>query len=104
MIKQKKIKIGINGFGRIVRTIFRVALLRDYFDVVAINDLNDSLESLAYLIKYDTIHGTLGQEVTVEDNSIFEKTSLDIENPLPIGGPNRTNATNIPVLYRDTFY
>lgn len=73
MIKQKKIKIGINGFGRIGRTIFRVALLRDYFDVVAINDLNDSLESLAYLIKYDTIHGTLGQEVTVEDNSIICK-------------------------------
>jgi len=68
---QRKVKIGINGFGRIGRAIFRVALSKKYFDVVTINDLNDSLESLAYLTKYDSLHGTLKQEVKIEDGSVI---------------------------------
>jgi len=70
---QRKVKIGINGFGRIGRTIFRVASLKDYFDIVAINDLNDSIESLAYLLKYDSIHGNINQTIRIEDGNIIFK-------------------------------
>jgi glyceraldehyde 3-phosphate dehydrogenase len=50
------IKVGINGFGRIGRLVFRVMMAREDFEVVAVNDLADAA-SLAYLLKYDTVHG-----------------------------------------------
>jgi len=60
----KKIRIGINGFGRIGRTVFR-SLLKDArgIEVVAINDLGDP-EALAHLLEFDSIHGVLEREVT----------------------------------------
>jgi len=64
-----KPKIAINGFGRIGRTILRIAKLRDHFDVVAVNDLA-SADQLAYAFKYDTIHGVFPGEVTVEGERI----------------------------------
>ncbi|MBT8210410.1 MAG: type I glyceraldehyde-3-phosphate dehydrogenase, partial [Eudoraea sp.] len=51
-----KIKIGINGFGRIGRLVFRASFDRDNIEVVAINDLLD-VDHLAYLLKYDSVHG-----------------------------------------------
>lgn len=51
-------RIAINGFGRIGRTIMRIAKQRQHYDVVAINDLA-SPEQLAYAFKYDSIHGPL---------------------------------------------
>jgi glyceraldehyde 3-phosphate dehydrogenase len=51
----KKIRVGINGFGRIGRAFFKVALLRDDMEVVAINDLGD-VKNLAYLLQYDTVY------------------------------------------------
>ena len=51
-----KIKIGINGFGRIGRMVLRASLERDDVDVVAINDLLN-IDHLAYLLKYDSVHG-----------------------------------------------
>ena len=50
------IKVGINGFGRIGRNVFRVMSQRKEIDVVAINDLADS-KALAHLLRYDTVHG-----------------------------------------------
>ena len=50
------LKLGINGFGRIGRIVFRATVKRDDVDVVAINDLLD-VEHLAYLLKYDSVHG-----------------------------------------------
>ena len=64
-----KPKIAINGFGRIGRTILRIAKLRDHFDVVAVNDLA-SADQLAYAFKYDTIHGVFPGEVSVEGERI----------------------------------
>ncbi|MGB0407334.1 MAG: type I glyceraldehyde-3-phosphate dehydrogenase [Pseudomonadales bacterium] len=64
-----KPKIAINGFGRIGRTILRIAKLRDHFDVVAVNDLA-SADQLAYAFKYDTIHGVFPGEVSVEGEHI----------------------------------
>lgn len=62
-------KIGINGFGRIGRNVFRVALAREDVEVVAINDLGD-LDALAHLLEYDTIHGHLDADIRVEDRCL----------------------------------
>ncbi|KHF41222.1 type I glyceraldehyde-3-phosphate dehydrogenase [Halalkalibacter okhensis] len=62
-------KIGINGFGRIGRNVFRAALNNPNVEVVAINDLTDA-NMLAHLLKYDTVHGNLKEEITVNGNSL----------------------------------
>ncbi|MFC0559359.1 type I glyceraldehyde-3-phosphate dehydrogenase [Halalkalibacter alkalisediminis] len=62
-------KIGINGFGRIGRNVFRAALNNPAVEVVAINDLTDA-NMLAHLLKYDTVHGNLDAEVSVNGNSL----------------------------------
>ncbi len=63
------IKIGINGFGRIGRLILRAAINHPEVEVVAINDLTDSV-TMAHLLSYDSVHGKLGVEVTAKDDSI----------------------------------
>ncbi|WP_026672297.1 type I glyceraldehyde-3-phosphate dehydrogenase [Alkalihalobacterium bogoriense] len=62
-------KIGINGFGRIGRVVFRAALKNPNVEVVAINDLTDA-NMLAHLLKYDSVHGKLDAEVSVNGDSI----------------------------------
>ena len=59
------VKVGINGFGRIGRNVFRAALGNSNVEIVAINDLTDA-NMLAHLLKYDTVHGTLQEDVTVD--------------------------------------
>lgn len=59
------VKVGINGFGRIGRNVFRAALRNSNVEIVAINDLTDA-NMLAHLLKYDSIHGTLQEDVTVD--------------------------------------
>lgn len=63
------IKIGINGFGRIGRNVFRQALANSEAEVVAINDLTDA-NMLAHLLKYDSVHGTLDAEVSVNGTNL----------------------------------
>ncbi|PGT82124.1 MULTISPECIES: type I glyceraldehyde-3-phosphate dehydrogenase [Bacillaceae] len=63
------VKIGINGFGRIGRNVFRAALKNPNVDVVAVNDLTDA-NMLAHLLKYDTVHGKLDAEVSVDGNNL----------------------------------
>ena len=58
------IKVGINGFGRIGRALFRINELNPLFEVVAINDVDPNVENHAYLLKYDTIYGKYEGEVT----------------------------------------
>lgn len=62
-------KIGINGFGRIGRNVFRAAMSKPEFDVVAVNDLTDAA-TLAHLLKYDSVHGVFDAEVTVDGDCI----------------------------------
>jgi glyceraldehyde 3-phosphate dehydrogenase len=62
-------RIGINGFGRIGRMAFRAALRRDDVAVVAVNDLLE-LPQLAYLLRYDSVHGQLGRPVTIDGSSL----------------------------------
>lgn len=63
------IKVGINGFGRIGRLVFRAMTERDNIEVVGINDLIDA-EYMAYMLKYDSVHGTFKGEVSVQGNNL----------------------------------
>ena len=65
----KKIKIGINGFGRIGRLVFRAAQTRDDIVVVGINDLID-VDYMAYMLKYDSMHGRFDGTVKVKDGML----------------------------------
>jgi glyceraldehyde 3-phosphate dehydrogenase len=64
------IQVGINGFGRIGRSVFRIISNRDDIEVVAINDLFDN-EQLAYLLKYDTVMGVFRKEVRAESDALY---------------------------------
>ena len=63
------IKLGINGFGRIGRLVFRAAMNRSDVEVVAINDLTDAA-TMAHLLAYDSVHGKLPVAVTGKDGAI----------------------------------
>lgn len=63
------VKVGINGFGRIGRNVFRVLLADDNIEVVAINDLTDA-GTLAHLLKYDSVHGICAAEIEAKEHSI----------------------------------
>ena len=70
MAGKKTIGVGINGFGRIGRSIFKQFLEREEFRVAGINDLAN-LEDLAYLLKYDSVHGWYPKKVAGEDGAIL---------------------------------
>ena len=63
------IKIGINGFGRIGRNFLRCSMADSDLEIVAVNDITDAA-TLAHLLKYDSVHGTLKEDVTVDGDSI----------------------------------
>lgn len=65
-----KVKLGINGFGRIGRIVFRESFNRDNIEVVAINDLLD-VDHLAYLLKYDSVHGRFNGKVEVKEGQLY---------------------------------
>lgn len=66
----KNIKVAINGFGRIGRSLFRLLLEQDQIEVVAINDLADA-RTLSHLLKYDSIHGVLKRNVSYSNKGIL---------------------------------
>ncbi|MFD1067739.1 type I glyceraldehyde-3-phosphate dehydrogenase [Oceanobacillus locisalsi] len=82
------VKVGINGFGRIGRNVFRQALNNDQVEIVAINDLTDA-NMLAHLLKYDSNHGKLEDEVSVNGSNIVvngkEITVLSEKDPANLG-------------------
>ncbi|MCK4509114.1 MAG: type I glyceraldehyde-3-phosphate dehydrogenase, partial [Desulfuromonadales bacterium] len=63
------VKVAINGFGRIGRNVLRAAQNNAEFEIVAINDLT-SPETLAHLLKYDSIHGIFAEDVSAADDTI----------------------------------
>jgi glyceraldehyde 3-phosphate dehydrogenase len=72
------VKIGINGFGRIGRNVFRAALKNSEVEVVAVNDLTDA-NMLAHLLKYDSIHGKLAADVKVDgDNLVVDGVTIKV--------------------------
>ena len=82
------LKIGINGFGRIGRMVFRLAMQKSDVEIVAINDLLD-VKHLAYLLKYDSVHGLFKEEINVENDFLIvggKKIRITSEsNPEKIG-------------------
>lgn len=77
-------KVAINGFGRIGRNAFKIALNRDDIEIVALNDLTDN-KSLAHLLKYDSTYGIYDHDVKYDDNGIIVDGKnfkvLSIKNP-----------------------
>ena len=82
------IRIGINGFGRIGRLVFRAAIKQDDITIVGINDLLD-VNHLAYLLKYDSVHGNFEGSIKVEQNDLVvdgKKIKISAErDPSAIG-------------------
>ena len=82
------IRIGINGFGRIGRLVFRAAMKQDDVVIVGINDLLD-VNHLAYLLKYDSVHGNYQGTIKVEQNDLVvdgKKIKISAErDPSAIG-------------------
>lgn len=68
-MKNNKIKVAINGFGRIGRAFLKIAWERPEIEIVAVNDLG-SIESLAYLLKYDTVYRTWGHDVKISGTDL----------------------------------
>ncbi len=64
------LKIGINGFGRIGRMVLRLAIQQDDLEIVGINDLLD-INHLAYLLKYDSVHGNFNGNISVDSNYLI---------------------------------
>ncbi|HPX80160.1 MAG TPA: type I glyceraldehyde-3-phosphate dehydrogenase, partial [Bacteroidales bacterium] len=64
-----KIKVGINGFGRIGRLVFRAAQTRDNIEIVGINDLID-VDYMAYMLRYDSVHGKFDGTVEVQGGKL----------------------------------
>jgi len=86
------IKIGINGFGRIGRNVYRAALaskgMGKDFEIVAVNDIAP-IDSLAYMLKYDSVYGKLDRDITIEGSAIcagdamFEVTQVKDPGEIP---------------------
>ncbi|EPE37637.1 glyceraldehyde-3-phosphate dehydrogenase [Candidatus Photodesmus katoptron] len=95
------IKVGINGFGRIGRFVFRAAQNRNDIEIVGINDLID-LEYIAYILKYDSTHGRFNGTVEIKDDElIINGKSIRVtseSNPKKI----KWNAINVDVVVEAT--
>ena len=83
-----KIKVAINGFGRIGRTFFKTVHQHDDIEVVAINDLADS-KTLAHLLKYDSIHGVFQESISATPDHI-----LVGERAIPLSNAKTPEACN----------
>src|SRR5690625_5991609 len=82
------VKVGINGFGRIYKNIFKKAIDNEEIEIIAINDLTDT-DMLEHLLKYDSVHGTLNAEVEVVNNNIIiDGKTIEVSR--------ETNPENIP--------
>ena len=86
----RKLKVAINGFGRIGRVLERVNLKHKIFDLVAINDINADIKNLAYLLKYDSTYGRSSDTIEVISNNVIEI------NGQPVKVYNHKNIEDVP--------
>ena len=84
------INVGINGFGRIGRAIYRINLKQNAFKVVLINDINPSVDNLAYMLKYDSTYGVLDLDVKNSNGS------LQINNNEPVKIYHKQSIAEVP--------
>jgi glyceraldehyde 3-phosphate dehydrogenase len=84
------IKVGVNGFGRIGRLVFRASLDHPEVEVVAVNDPFVDVPALVYLLKYDTVHGQLKADVKIEGDNAFSVNGKKVHVFAEM------NASNIP--------
>ena len=100
------IKIGINGFGRIGRMVFRASLNHPDVTVVGINDLMDT-ETMSHLLTYDSVHGNINRAITAEENAIVVDgnpvaiTSIKDPAQIPWGDYGATIVAECTGLFRD---
>ena len=82
------VKVGINGFGRIGRLVFRAALTKPEIEIVGINDPFIDPDYMVYMLKYDTVHGKFDGEVSAKDGKLVvngkEITVFDCMDPKDI--------------------
>jgi len=101
------VKIGINGFGRIGRMVFRAAQNHPDVTVVAINDLMDT-ETMGHLLTYDSVHGTIDRTITTKENAIVVDgspvTITSIKDPaqIPWADHGATIVAECTGLFRDS--
>jgi len=81
----KRLKIGLNGFGRIGRAFTRIALSQNQFDIVAINTRKTSVEMMAYLLQYDSVYRRFNKNVLSSDSNLLinDKVIATTQNPQP---------------------
>ena len=113
-MSKRAIRVFINGFGRIGRAAARIILEDASFELVGINDIC-SYAQMAYLLKYDSVYGTLPYEVSIEDDTLFIGTrkvelfsepdpsnmnleALEVDVVLQCSGMFLTVASNVPLL------
>ena len=72
------IKIGINGFGRIGRAIFKINQKHNYFDIVHVNDIDPDLKNMIYLLKNDSTYGKYDKDVRYIDDNHFSVDGMKI--------------------------
>ena len=89
-------KIAINGFGRIGRAFFKLALTKPELEIVAINDLGE-LDNLAYLLKYDSAYGRYDKEIKVEDEDGKKYLIVGPTSPEASNGQGKIIGVKLPI-------
>jgi glyceraldehyde 3-phosphate dehydrogenase len=89
------VKVGINGFGRIGRLVFRAAFDDPNIEIVAVNDLTDA-KTLAHLLKYDSVHGVYGHDVEAGDGEIIVHSKNFVGELLGVTHPVKVTAERDP--------
>lgn len=94
-----RLKIGLNGFGRIGRVFTRIALLRDSFDIVAINTRKTDAKAMAYTLQYDSVYHKFEKNVIAEDQSlsIGDKKITVLQNEDPSSIPWENHQVDIVI-------
>lgn len=81
----KRLKIGLNGFGRIGRAFTRIAISQNQFDIVAINTRKTPVEMMAYLLQYDSVYRKFNKNVSISESALLIDNNkiVTTQNPLP---------------------
>jgi len=81
----KRLKIGLNGFGRIGRAFTRIAISQNQFDIVAINTRKTPVEMMAYLLQYDSVYRKFNKNVSISESALLIDNNKIVitQNPLP---------------------